>query len=273
MSAVYDLPASLCGIPPTDFTLNAHSPQARDLLGWWPTSGQSSLETLYDYSGYDRHLAQANSPTETLDPDIGQARLYSAASTQYYEADFPSAFVDRPLTLTCWAWCTDTSNSPPIGLFNSANDDRYVSVYFNAGNTINCAQRSTSHKTASAAAAQNTLYHIACRVVAQTSMQLFLNGVQVDTETGDAGATALGIDRVSIGRWGDPSPFSYMEGGVGDARLYGRALSDAEIWHQYDPATRWDLYAPVARVYAVPTLAAATVVPQISYHFRRRRAG
>jgi hypothetical protein len=39
-------------------------------------------------------------------------------------------------------------------------------------------------------------------------------------------------------------------GFITDARVYGRALSAAEVWALYDPRTRWDLYwVPGRRVY------------------------
>ena len=45
---------------------------------------------------------------------------------------------------------------------------------------------------------------------------------------------------LNLGFW-----LNYFTGKIGDVRIYNRALSPAEIWAMYDPATRWELYAPV----------------------------
>lgn len=49
-------------------------------------------------------------------------------------------------------------------------------------------------------------------------------------------------------------PVFYLRQGQAEVRYYDRALSDAEIWSLYDPATRWDLYEPVAppRFWSLP---------------------
>lgn len=52
------------------------------------------------------------------------------------------------------------------------------------------------------------------------------------------------------------------DGVLSDLRIYDRALSDAEILHIYNPATRWDLYSevdirPPVRVPFVPSAGAA----------------
>jgi len=38
---------------------------------------------------------------------------------------------------------------------------------------------------------------------------------------------------------------------VGDTRLHPVALSPAEVWAQFDPATRWDFYLPIRRYWGM----------------------
>ena len=53
-----------------------------------------------------------------------------------------------------------------------------------------------------------------------------------------------------IGRRGYGNSFYGL---LSDVRIYNRALSAAEVWQQWAPQTRWELYRPlVRRVWTVP---------------------
>lgn len=80
-----------------------------------------------------------------------------------------------------------------------------------------------------------------------TSSSVLLNGVAYFSGTGSTSPGAITSPRLVIG--GERSanttntcPVEYCTGGV-----WSRALSSAEIWALYDPATRWSLYAPLVR--------------------------
>lgn len=51
-------------------------------------------------------------------------------------------------------------------------------------------------------------------------------------------------------------------GQIFDARVYGRALSETEVWQLFDPKTRWDLYQPLRqRAFSFPLVPAQTFNP------------
>ena len=63
-------------------------------------------------------------------------------------------------------------------------------------------------------------------------------------------ATVVGTGSLTPGvpSYGSISlPSNAFSRGLGDWRIYNRALAPAEVWQLYDPATRWDLYRPLTR--------------------------
>ncbi len=59
-------------------------------------------------------------------------------------------------------------------------------------------------------------------------------------------------------------------GQIGPVSLYNRALSAAEIWSLYDPATRWELYQPPRpTVWWVPP-ATGTIIPLVRHHMAQQ---
>jgi hypothetical protein len=68
-------------------------------------------------------------------------------------------------------------------------------------------------------------------------------------------------------RLGSHAGLYCWDGSIGAVSVYNRALSAAEVWQLWDPATRWDLYRPlVRRLWHVPVAAGRVGV------YGRRRA-
>ena len=109
------------------FRLNKNSPQAKGLVGWWPTLGQGG-DVLKDYSGYGQvgnFAAGAASPTwktlpgvgRVLDYDggdyvdvIGMPRLYLpfATSLWFQVSQLPSVAGDE---YTLWRYAIPAHNT------------------------------------------------------------------------------------------------------------------------------------------------------------------
>ena len=78
-----------------------------------------------------------------------------------------------------------------------------------------------------------------------------------------------GIDSISIGSQKRAGNGAYFEGLIRDVRLYDRAVPDAVIAAMYDPATRWNLYAPIRRWWAVAAPAGEPPATSMAAHYYR----
>lgn len=108
-----------------------------------------------------------------------------------------------------------------------------------------------------------TLYHIVGRLIPSAAMAVFVNGAKDNEVTSSIPAGPfVGTAPVRLGSAVNAREVRSIYGSIIDARIYNRALSDADIWQLYDPKTRWDLYAvPQRRSWVDAPAAAATGNP------------
>jgi hypothetical protein len=78
---------------------------------------------------------------------------------------------------------------------------------------------------------------------------LWDNGRRSHTWPGPAGAILQNDSSIQIGTKGQ-NQFPWL-GAIGEIRMYSRALSDSEAYALWEPSTRWDLYLPVNRFWAL----------------------
>lgn len=83
---------------------------------------------------------------------------------------------------------------------------------------------------------------------------LYVNGIQEASNT-TATTTLRDVDGFQFYSSADGTTTNGWDGSIADFRVYRRALTAADVWALYDPATRWELYsAPSARVFfSLPT--------------------
>lgn len=79
--------------------------------------------------------------------------------------------------------------------------------------------------------------------------ELFLDGISRGTETTSVGTTT--INRRVIGALLQNTASAFLTGLISEVRVYTRDLTAAEIADLYDPATRWELYAPLIPIFPV----------------------
>ncbi len=234
--------------PNGSFTLNTQSPQARGLVAWWPMLGQhGNAATVRDYVADRYSMAQYNTPTWTT-TEHGPALNYQSGSTQYLmTSQVPPPY---PVTMTAWFRTTTVlGEGTLLAIADSGTADNYYRLQ-RYENTVEAHSRKANVR---ARTAEGTVvigvWHLGVAVFASSSSRaVYIDSGGYVVETTDSSDT--GFDNMSIGAVRDSSPGSYSDGEIGDVRLYNRALSDAEVWSLYDPATRWELYAPPARAWA-----------------------
>jgi len=264
--------------PNTQFTLNTQSTQARGLVGWWPTLGQyGNTATVRDYVANRFPMTQYNTPTWQNDGVFGEALLYDDAATEYLEVA-ASPVASEPFSFSAWYKTNDLgANQVLLSLGDSGSGLYYALIL-----TGNVAAPYDGYVTAwafdgdlnslaftSMAFSANVWQHAVAVFASNGSIKVYVNGGHVGTSAVAHGA--ITINQIAIGVSADGTPSNYMSGQISDARLYNRALTAAEIWQMYDPATRWELYKPV-----MPDMlgfAGGVTIPLFMHHYRQLRIG
>lgn len=238
----------------TPFVVNRRSPQAVGLVGWWPVIG-APAGPLLDRSGYGRVGSLTASPSTVPNPDFGVGldlngtTQYATLGTEvgYFLKTSPfsvSAWI-RPdsvsgtrIVMANWAylsvagWQADISGGKvSLGIFNSA-----ASGYRYAGGTTTLVA--------------GAVYHVAYVYTgnnAASGIQTYINGrPETMSVANNSDPGVLGNAPTYLGRrnalGGGAGLDGYFDGLMGDSRLYNRALSAAEVFALWNPATRWGLY-------------------------------
>ncbi len=236
------------------FRLNKHSPQARGLVGWWPTVGLSSNSKLLDYSGYGKHstsstgtltLSRAAEMGKYIDYD-GDGNVYTMPNRSN---DEPAA-VDR-ITITAWVLpamgqsrgimriAGGAGTTTIFNLHGDANLGSYTEI---AGTTQN--DYNQDHWGVG-------IWQLAALSCDNVEFRLTKNGVLVRAPVAATGGIGLGGGGgVTIGQEGSATTRSFADG-IADVRLYACAKTDAEVSQISAPQTRWDLYEPIPRIFPV----------------------
>lgn len=91
-----------------------------------------------------------------------------------------------------------------------------------------------------------------------TDHRVFLNGIQVATDTTAIDASPADWQNTAVGALRRDTTANFFNGAISQWAIWNRALTAAEVWSLYDPSTRWDLYwTQKKRFYFVNEQAAA----------------
>lgn len=229
------------------FTLNWESVQAQGLKAWWPmAANQGGLTVREQVIGYYNGTLSSTlgwtgdtfgpSPDFTGTPKyigvgINKIRDFLAGGPYTVAAWFNCKSND--LTQTILGDMTSNGMSRSFGLATGGAGASSV-VSSHHGNTL---------LTHNAVITKNVTHHAAVTWLGNNlTRTIYADGVAgTTTDTPASWASAGGL--ASIGRQGAYNGY-YFKGCIIDVRIYNRALSAAEIWQLYDPATRWELYRP-----------------------------
>ena len=171
------------------------------------------------------------------------AYLFTEGSLMYLEVDSIPVTV-MPLTMACWARVTDVSSA---FIYMSIQDkdvsDQRFALFaagLATGDPIRAQIRSgaTANASTTTGFTANTWHHAAGVFTSSTSRDVFLNGGGKGSNT--TNITPTGLDRISIGRFGDSTPGNYMDGDIAEPAIWNVALTDDEIaWlaEGYSPIT------------------------------------
>jgi hypothetical protein len=233
--------------PPWPFELNQQSQQAQGLIAWWPLGHEVSGTTIEDFGPNLFHLTYEGTaqPSQGSDPVMGAG--WSMANGSNYGC--PAAGFgninseDDPHTIAIWM-------RPDVLAGNSAfftwENDAGVSGHQLSWRGAVTAFRwsvSSAFTIDSSTITAGNVYLIVLVVRGATDRQIYTNGLAGNSSaTSTSDSTASWEFHIRCNNTSLQTMF--------DVRVYDRALTDGEIWHLYDPATRWELYGkPNSQVY------------------------
>jgi len=229
---------------------NRDSPQWHGLVAWWPLQDRGI--SVRDFGPSKRFVGAENLTSVTADPEMGIIRVIDGASPTGLErvrVDRP-AIESYPFSLSAWVNFNSFTNVQGIMNIADANvDDKEFGIIFHtiSGGTIWALVQNGAAiehaEVAAPAAGEWTLIVGVFPSASSRSVWVNLNKV-VNTNSislpTDLSRTVLG----AVDNFTEEFP---LDGRMADARVYNRVLSDSEIGHMYNPATRWDLYTPSRR--------------------------
>lgn len=229
------------------FTINRASPQYNGLVSLWTCFGQNrGVVALRDeISHFD--MTAFNTPTIS-NSLFGPVVLFDDAATEYLEIATP-LLSTPPFTFTCWFNSDTFIDQTLMSITNSVDATQVFELRLRnpADNDVIMNTRAAAGSGFAATTASYILnmWHLAVGVsAAANSRAVYLDGGNKGTNADNR--VPANVDTTSIGR---KTGGQYMSGMIGEARLYNRALTDGEVWSQYAPSTRWDLYKPTPRAF------------------------
>lgn len=251
--------------PTGPLILNRDSPQVRGLVAWWPLGDGGWREVL---SGISPQAVGTNGPT-VVPHQLGGLAYdgigggSGATDGAWLDvSNVPLGAITTEATVAFWVRLRNATPGAegktgfPVcfqyitGGFAShypwTDGTAYVSTFRSASGG-----RQTITLASDVDRASWHLVAVSTRN-GSGNWRFAQNGRVIYTAAGEASvtmdATARWIGATDIAT----SAHAYgLDGQVADVRLWRRALSDAELWALYDPATRWDLYwQPSTRAHA-----------------------
>jgi hypothetical protein len=228
------------GRPPFDmpFELNKSSKQARELLAWWPGSGQHRANVLRDYTGNGHDADRSTNSSWGVDEKMGNGYGGAGGSASQWtlreDLEFASGV---PFSIACWCKATAWDGGaygPLMGNLYTTNNKTRI-YYDDSLHEIVLEDEVSANPTdaVSWTMSLNTPYHI-CWTYDGTYKRFYANGgyVGTSTETGAKEHNWHALAGIGDGTW-------QWIGHMYDTRFYGRVLSAAEALDQYrDP---WEL--------------------------------
>lgn len=231
-------------------------------MGWWPSTGSKSARTLVDLKNRRYPGAVLSGVSWINDPVFGPVLSFpdGGGLNESVELTVCPGSAFTKLTVVSRVYFPTAPDNYACIAGKLATDNGATSPYnIWALRTTNAAKwrgeitTSGSRTTvASADSVPTGKWVIAALVYDGSDIYVYEDGVEKATtaKTGTLDTAAFGG---KIGNWGDAS-YADAHGddkNISDVLVYNRALAISELKQFELPRTRWDLYLPVRRVWAV----------------------
>jgi hypothetical protein len=209
------------------------------LTAWYPLQA-SNPSRVYDFSGWQRHATTSGSLTQKPTP-LGAMGLNNNGGANSFLT--PTLASGYPCTIAAWVVANSTSSGyRNVVRSNSGGggSNQSLAIYHWPDNHWRLYIDPSTID--GGAVTRGLIYHLVGTQTDSPSAlaKFYVNGVY-------KGQVADYNPIVQAFQCFDDFHAQRLDGTIQDIRFYNRALTDAEVFALYDPATRWDLYAPVAR--------------------------
>lgn len=222
-----------------------HRDLARGLTVLYPWT-QDRGTRVVNHGAKDRSTAYNGTLVGTpniIGTGIGVPAFSNDGSVRYVSLAQPS--VDSEGTIACWASPQGTHVGTGIvfGSYGGTGNRRSPSMYFNGTSSGNILWDFGADITNSTGIAWTLRqwYHL-CIVwhEADNYIRAYVDGILRDSAAWSDPGGALN----TVEHLGHYNGFgtNYLNGWIGPYTVWSRALSHAEVWRQYAPATRWELF-------------------------------
>lgn len=231
--------------------INWDSPQAVGLLAWWPMMGD-----LTNYFNHGRFNLTAD-PSPAI---VGAGQPINGAAMQFngsavYTSERVLTSTGFPFSYTCWGLSNVSGAGPreSCAVGTSIYTSAFLRAWYNLswGSNSGSSQISvlskdgggTSYARATVDFTVGRWHHAVGVWAANNSRRVYMDGansaVNTDVRNFDSSVNRQSIGGVYHNTTTIEQPF---DGRITDVRIYGKALTAAEVRAIYDPETRWDLY-------------------------------
>ena len=190
--------------------------------------------TAFDFSGRGRHGTLSTGTTWSTGK-AGHALSFGGVGDSVALNSSAILTAQPKASLAAWIW----SNSVHFGAIYSEDvvDGIIHGLYTDVSNQITAVisqSNSAFQYTTGPAISAGAWYFVSLVLDALTPIiRLYLNGVQVATNTAWNGTFRTGVATVNIGDFTNPGTFGW-DGLIDDVRVYSRALTASEIRAMYD---------------------------------------
>lgn len=223
------------------------------LKGWWTFDGADVVQNVADRSGngnhgyytlYNNGNAVATSSLQVMGK-VGQALKFNGVDQCIDAGAGSSINITGAITVSAWVLIKDTLAQRVIasksGLGGAGANQQYA-LYESSSNRFafavtNSTTISLSSITASATIANNVWVHIVGTYDGIDTTRMYLNGVQVDSDTSAGYGTLQDSGKnLEIGGTNGSKRCNgaFFSGQIDDVRIYNRALSADEILQLYN---------------------------------------
>lgn len=284
-------PGPPLGVP---FGLNNQSPQAQGLVAWWPGLGSAGANVLRDFSGRGLHgtFKGPGEPAWAGDAQSGTSLSFDGVD-DYVSMPYSSAFDILPssmFSVSVWAKSNTALAQSGVDqrmiitrrgvLGDGVDEDKgwgLFPIYYSSppnytGNMLEFAFWTGQETNAPFTIAAGVWNHFVV-IGNGSSVKLYANGSELTAQTFNSGGSIPSSSTTPhVGNWQYNNNWGW-NGTIGEVHFFNRALSAAEVWQMWDPATRRDLYRPlVRRVWYLPIAiggARRVFIPDLGYlHIR-----
>jgi hypothetical protein len=245
--------------PNTQFTLNRQSPLSLGLVGWWSGQGSRGANIVHDYADNRADGTFNGSPTWVANGEIGAGVSFPTSTASYIAVGSPSHLDNLPavgMTIALWWLGVDASGGDhkiAISKSDASGDGWMLGVASSNILWLKTVDSGGAARDTFVTHVTSGLQLIVATVAPSTPHRIYRNGLEVSYNTQATTGATYGSDaanNVDIGRLGNAGfwPFNSV---IYDAKIWNRVLSPVEVSRLYQPQNRWELHAPVQRIWAI----------------------